>query len=127
MFDRKAYEKLYREKHKERIKLIRKKSFDLNREHFYNLLKQRRVKITNLINRYKLFIGCIKCGYKKHAQALHLDHINRSKKIKHLGHLKGSSNIKKIKDEIRKCQVLCANCHSVKTYQEKDYKKLHLP
>ena len=66
-----------------------------------------------LVRRYKLLKGCSRCGYKDFHGALHLHHRDPS--------TKASSNTKaiqlswsptKIKNEIRKCDVVCANCHA---------------
>lgn len=73
------------------------------------------------MKRYKLFVGCAFCGYKKHSAALDFDHINPDTKLGTLSHVYKSWGIKKLKDEMRKCQVLCANCHREKTMKEKDY------
>ena len=59
-----------------------------------------------VLRRYKLLKGCAHCGYKKHFSALDFDHINRTTKIK---------------NEVRKCEVLCSNCHRIKTYENKDW------
>ena len=83
-------------------------------------LRNRRKKI---INRYKLLKGCQLCGYKKHFSALDFDHINKITKIKSISRLVTDTvSLKKIKDEVRKCNVLCSNCHRIKTYKNKDWK-----
>ena len=73
------------------------------------------------MKRYKLLVGCAFCGYKQHYAALEFDHINPSEKLGTISQSYRSWGMKKIKDEIRKCQVLCSNCHRVKTMQDKDY------
>ena len=72
------------------------------------------------IRRYKLFVGCTFCGYKKHSAALEFDHINPNEKLGTISQAYKSWGRKKLKDEMRKCQVLCANCHRVKTIENKD-------
>ena len=62
------------------------------------------------------------CGFKKYPQALDLDHINKNIKVDNVSRMIGNSiSWKKIKEEIRKCIVLCANCHRIKTYNNKDW------
>ena len=73
------------------------------------------------MKRYKLLVGCAFCGYKQHYAALEFDHINPSEKLGTISQAYKSWGMKKIKDEIRKCQVLCANCHRVKTMEKKDH------
>ena len=75
-----------------------------------------------ILNRYKLLKGCQLCGYKKHFSALEFDHIDRSLKIKAISMLiKENNSWKMVKEEIKKCMLLCSNCHRIKTYENKDW------
>ena len=85
------------------------------------ITKRNNKKKLEYMKRYKLFVGCAFCGYKKHYAALEFDHINPDTKLGTLSQVYKGWGMKKLKDEIRKCQVLCANCHRVKTMEEKDY------
>ena len=78
-------------------------------------------KYLKLIQRYKVFCGCQKCGYKEHPVALHLNHIDPMQKKGMLSSMIQNSGIDKLKKEIRKCEVLCANCHAIHTYKEKQW------
>ena len=62
------------------------------------------------VRRYKLLCGCKTCGYKKFAGALDFHHEGDDKE-KSVAKVLGKWSFKRIKDEIRKCVVLCANCH----------------
>jgi hypothetical protein len=79
-------------------------------------------KYKKIIQRYKMFCGCKVCGYKKHPVALHLNHKDPMEKKGMLSKVIKSWGWDKIKEEIRKCEVLCANCHSIHTYEEKHWK-----
>lgn len=65
------------------------------------------------INRYKLLAGCADCGYREHAVALDIDHIDGK-----TASIPSLRSIPAIKAEIRRhgCQVRCANCHRVRTH-----------
>jgi|TARA_R110000823_G_C15519868_1_gene455431 hypothetical protein len=76
--------------------------------------KERVSKIKKYIRRVKLFLGCIVCGYKKHPHALHFDHVDVKNKKKEISGLVTYSLIT-VKNEMRKCRVLCANCHAEHT------------
>jgi hypothetical protein len=62
----------------------------------------------------KLDRGCDKCNYDDHPRALHYHHINPSEKdfgiSKGINSGYGKNNLE---NEIEKCELLCANCHSV--------------
>ena len=67
------------------------------------------------VNNYKLEKGCAHCGYTRWEKAVSLDfhHENREDKIINVSsHWKTSwKQYEKMKKEIKKCIVLCANCH----------------
>tara|TARA_R100000458_G_C8009269_1_gene74083 strand:+ start:63 stop:488 length:426 start_codon:yes stop_codon:yes gene_type:complete len=70
------------------------------------------------LTKYKLYKGCERCGYNEHGCALHFDHIDPSKKKKQVSTII-KSTIKNLILEVRKCRVLCANCHAVKTHEDR--------
>ena len=96
-----------------RKKQLVKKNISLHRKRF--------------IRRVKLFLGCKLCGYKKHACALHFDHLDPSNKLTIVSKMNNYS-IEAIKNEMRKCRVLCANCHAVHSeYQRQNKIVLSVP
>jgi hypothetical protein len=75
----------------------------------------------SFINSYKTEIGCQHCGYNEHPVALEFDHIDPSTKKFSIGSQLMSMSWKSIHEEIAKCQVLCANCHQIHTYESNHY------
>lgn len=59
---------------------------------------------------------CAKCGA---TESLSFDHIDPSTKEFNIGHLLNHSE-KKILKELKKCQLLCFNCHEKKTKDNLD-------
>jgi hypothetical protein len=59
--------------------------------------------------------GCIDCGYAEHAQALQFDHIADNKKASVSNLIRSDYAWNTILEEIKKCEVRCANCHAVMT------------
>ena len=56
--------------------------------------------------------SCIKCGYNKCPNALHFHHLDPSKKEFHLATHKSYYLSEKVKLELDKCILVCANCHA---------------
>lgn len=110
------YGKAWREIHKERLAEDRKKK--------YRLRKSRTQRRYEILNNYKMAKGCKECGYNKHAVALDFDHINPLEKSFNISARLDLSTIKTLMKEVRKCQILCANCHRVKTMREKQFDPL---
>jgi len=79
--------------------------------------KKRRANNQALISRYKTACGCSICGYNKHPFALDFDHLDPSTK-RGAGYAAvcSSWSRKRLKEEIRKCRVVCANCHRLITH-----------
>lgn len=79
--------------------------------------KQRLRRIrTRWLGIYKQKKGCQVCGYNEHPAALQFDHIDPLTKIRDVSNMI-ELKLKRIMDEVRKCRVLCANCHSIHTVE----------
>ena len=87
-----------------------------------------------LVNKYKLSIGrCVLHEFYNNGEqyacvennlvAFCFDHIDRATKLATISQMIGSATHKQIVDEIAKCWLVCANCHAIKGYENKD----HLP
>ena len=77
----------------------------------------RRQELKKWVRGLKLAQGCVECGYRHHHAALHFDHVRGSKiadvqDLVHRGYGK-----KVILREVAKCEIVCANCHAVRTYR----------
>ena len=68
---------------------------------------------------YKRKKGCEMCGYKADATALQFDHIDRSTKVNSISNMR-HFNLSTLIQELRKCRVLCANCHSVHSKNQRN-------
>lgn len=83
-----------------------------------------------IIDIYKVSVGCKECGYNEHPSSLCFDHLPGEKKSDHVknGYSKRPSaggmyrlyskkySISELIIELRKCIVLCNNCHMKKTH-----------
>lgn len=75
----------------------------------------RREKRYALISEYKVQKGCSRCGYNKDPRALDLDHVSGIKKAG-ISQLVANNSWETVLEELKKCVVLCANCHRAKTF-----------
>jgi hypothetical protein len=106
------------------------------------------VKRTKIVNRrlhwlrkIKTSKGCEVCGYNESPLALDFAHINPIEKHSQLGPggpkyagmdrlyrricivdmKKNTKYIKELFDEIRKCKILCKNCHVIETFKNNEF------
>lgn len=105
------YGKAWRDLHKDRLAADRKLK--------YSARAYKRRRRYHWLNAYKVAKGCESCGYNKHAVSLDFDHVDPSTKKFTVAHRIDLSTVKTLMAEVRKCQVLCANCHRIKSYEDK--------
>ena len=67
---------------------------------------------THWLNKYKEHEGCCHCGYDEDGVALQFHHLGN--KVINISDAR-SSSLKKLFNELRKCVVMCANCHAIET------------
>ena len=60
--------------------------------------------------------SCADCQEKYHYSQMDFDHIDGKKKHNLARYANSAVSLKTIKDEIQKCEVVCANCHRYRTW-----------
>ena len=85
----------------------------------------------NLVNNIKLQLGaCVlhqiyfKTDFictRDYLRAFCFDHVDRTKKHQSISQMIGRATKEQLLNEINKCVLVCANCHQIKTYEDKDY------
>lgn len=95
------------------------KTYIRNKEKVILRAKNRQLYLKNFIQRVKKFRSCYNCNESRW-WVLDFHHRDDSQKLFNLAraHKKGYS-MKRIKEEIKKCDVLCSNCHRDKHYRER--------
>ncbi len=102
-----------------------KKRYQLNKEkisekkaEYYQLNKEKRAEYIKEKKAYCIeYLGgkCVKCGA---TERLEFDHIDRTTKKYSIGG-RVSHNFDNLKEELNKCQLLCYDCHKIKTKSER--------
>jgi hypothetical protein len=92
-----------------------------------NNKSKRRTNERNTAKRFHIFIHnyykthpCVDCG-NTDPRVLQFDHV-RGEKIRAVSTMRDFS-LKKVEEEIAKCEIRCANCHSIKTANEQGWYK----
>jgi hypothetical protein len=90
----------HRDKQKREYRATRNKQITRNRDYLHSVLKE---------------ALCIDCGYGNWI-ALELDHRDPSKKYDAVTRMvNDGTTLERIKEEIEKCDIVCANCHAIRT------------
>ncbi|UCG92864.1 MAG: HNH endonuclease [candidate division WOR-3 bacterium] len=87
-----------------------KRRYSDRREYLIEAVRRKRKKIRLKAIEYK---GgkCEICGYKRCPEAMEFHHLNGSKKDFGISHKGYTRSWEKVKVELDKCIMLCANCH----------------
>lgn len=76
----------------------------------------------SLVAIWKLEHGCQDCGmFPKQPEVLDFDHV-RGQKVTEVS-LMRNSTLEALVEEIEKCDVVCANCHRIRTFWESPTKE----
>jgi hypothetical protein len=83
--------------------------------------KTKKQSLADFRSAYKEERGCMDCGGKFPAYVLDLDHRDPSIKSFTPSKLHSQSSWTKMNEELAKCDVVCANCHRIRTHENKHH------
>lgn len=87
------------------------------RERIDRIRKDRR----EYVDRLKLETGCTDCGIRiPHPEVYDFDHLPGHEKVKSVSIFLTTGTWEQLIDEIAKCEVVCANCHRIRTRSRGD-------
>lgn len=76
---------------------------------------ERKREVMRQLDLIKLALGCRDCGYNADPIALDFDHLDPTQKVDSICALAKRGSLARVLTEIEKCDVVCANCHRVRT------------
>ena len=95
----------------------RKKHYLANKSKYIQKAKEYKTTTKKTVNDYKKFNQCLNCGEDRW-WVLDFHHRDPSEKEDLISNLAQWGSKKKLEKEIKKCDVLCANCHRDLHYKE---------
>ena len=102
---------------------MKKVWYPKNKQKHLTYVKRNKQRVAEFIEKYKKERACTDCGFsgQKHPYVLDFDHIGgRTTKTFTIGSWSHSVlSISKIEKEIQKCELVCANCHRIRTFKSK--------
>lgn len=103
-----AWRHKYPERHKASLRNYAKRNIERTRIN-------RKIKLDH-IRRLKEK-PCADCGVQYPPRVMHFDHVRGEKTRDISAMARSNMSIKRIEEEIQKCEVRCANCHSIRHSQ----------
>lgn len=98
-------------------KKYRKKHYELNKQKYITKAKKYTYSVVEWFKEIKKDLKCEHCNENRW-WVLDFHHVNPEEKDSEVSSLIRKGNKVKIIEEIKKCKVLCANCHRDLHYQE---------
>jgi hypothetical protein len=81
--------------------------------------REQKRKIREWYRAYKSTLQCVDCG-QDHPATLEFHHLDPALKDVEVSRLiEESTSLRRLKDEMAKCVVLCANCHRIRHWNER--------
>ena len=102
--------------HKDKRLVYVKKYAKSNKEKVRQWAKNGKKRKVQRFEEWKKTLSCSKCG-ESHIACLEFHHLDPSKKEFLISKIKTSKN--KLTEELKKCIVLCSNCHRKLHYEER--------
>jgi hypothetical protein len=114
--DEPEYREWYRAKN--RANAAKRRADPECRKRMWEKARKAARKRRDMLQEIKLSHGCADCGYKAHPEALDFDHRNPTEKRFWISKIKTLS-LASLMAEVAKCDVVCANCHRIRTYNRR--------
>lgn len=92
-----------------------KKHYDANRQAFIDKSARYRESLRSKLRELKDG-PCADCGHKYPWYCMQFDHINDDKEA-NVSMLVNQGYMTKLLAEVAKCELVCANCHAIRTYK----------
>jgi hypothetical protein len=86
-----------------------------NKEKYLEKNRKRRLKIREYVNAIKASTPCTDCDISYPYYVMDFDHLRDKTDL--IGKFVRGSNLSGLKLEIAKCEVVCANCHRIRTHK----------
>jgi len=100
---------------KECVRSIQNNFYIKNKDYYKQKKKDQRNNVKNKIKEYKDDIPCKDCGINYPHYVMDFDHINNDKSF-NVADAITSQSWGKILLEIKKCELVCSNCHRIRTH-----------
>lgn len=105
-------------------KAIRARSYQKHKTKISQKKKAFRKQMREYIDQKYKSGPCTDCGNCYHPECMDFDHIDPSQKKDKVSNMISYGTLEMIEAEIKKCELLCANCHRLRTHYRRLTAKL---
>jgi len=105
-----------RKRNAEKQRIYRDKHYYGNKSYYLEKARKRKALVRDFVREAKNK-PCADCGISFPYYVMQFDHV-RGEKLLNIGNVTSNgASIIKLKNEIDKCDVVCANCHAIRTHE----------
>jgi hypothetical protein len=90
--------------------------YQKNREVYFERNRRKKEKLKEIMRELKSK-PCADCSGKFPFYVMDFDHREGEEKIRSVSQMVNYMNLQRLLDEIAKCDVVCSNCHRIRTYE----------
>lgn len=101
-------------------KAASKRHYEANKSRYLERNKRYREQINQWIRELKENTPCVDCHRSYPYYVMDFDHLDASAKLNIVSFLSSTGRIGALKQEIEKCELVCANCHRMRTFKRKN-------
>lgn len=105
----------YKDPLDERARAARRKHYDNNKQQYKDRSKKVREEMRAWIAEIKA-VPCMDCKQSYPSYVMDMDHRVPSEKVGDIGAMITKGSWSKLKEEVDKCDIICANCHRERTH-----------
>ena len=114
----------YRDPQDPRAKASRRKHYYANKQPYLERSQAKKLELARYISNLKASTPCKDCGVSYPPFVMEFDHRGGETKLNNVSRLTHYGSRKKIDAEIAKCDIVCANCHRIRTHKRRLVKLL---
>jgi hypothetical protein len=105
----------------EKSRAAKRKHYHENKEQYKLRNVQRKLEMRNWLGELKRQ-PCMDCGNSYPFYCMDFDHRDPEDKVANIGQLVNNGSWDKLRAEIEKCDVVCSNCHRIRTAKTFNWK-----
>ena len=99
---------------KECAKKYHREHYLCNKQRYLERSASWRQKIKKMVANIKN-VPCKDCGETYHPEVMEFDHLEGEEKSRCVSTMVGNTSVERLLAEIEKCEIVCANCHRMRT------------
>lgn len=101
---------------KEYQKEASRKHYLANKQAYLARASAKKLELVEYVRNLKATTPCADCNKIYPPYVMDFDHLPEYEKIREINKLVHQGASKMLRDEIKKCEIVCSNCHRIRTY-----------